>query len=662
MLESPPAAGSPVMDAYGRHVDGLFTYCLSVLCEHDAAVASMIEVRDLALRYGDRPADPALRRAWLYALARHCCLRRLEGAPVIGAAGPDGGRTRPPGSPRGSGPRPGPRPETGDGAGAGDGAWAARGPAAAAVVAQRRAELSRLAWPEAAGTGPDQREALELAVRHRLPPAEVAAVLGITTTAAETLLDTAGTEVCRTRTALLVLGVGSCPELARLGGVGAESWRSWVLGPALRRELVQHVVDCPTCRGTADRVGDELEHGLSGLPGLPLLPAPVTVRVGTTPGQVPDGAAGAAFLAGAAAGRRLAASAGGRPAVRFDQRGFPRHRVAPGGRPLVRQRVVTAGVLAAVLTAPVVALWAAHRGGGEGSSAAPVSSVRVSPGSDATDRAGQEPTGPEAGARPWTDVQETPGADGLAAELQLAGAVREETLLPLVDGAAVPVPSTGSAPLSRAPLTPGPPPAPPAEPAGRLTVEAGELGSRTVITLTNSGGAAIRWHAVVDADWLRLSRDDGTLEPGQRITVTVTVDEERAPDARWTARIALPPSEAVVTLEGGPSHRSGESGGPGGPGGSETGGGESGGPGSTGSTGGPSGGPSDPGQGPAPDGGTGGGGGGGGGGQGDPGGPTPGGTAPGDADGNTGSSAPPDSGASTPSTSSTPPADGRTAP
>ncbi|MCU7824087.1 sigma-70 family RNA polymerase sigma factor, partial [Kitasatospora sp. DSM 101779] len=99
LLESPVAtAGAPVLHAYGQHVDGLFTYCLSVLCEHDAAVAAVAEVRDLALRHGARLADPALRRAWLYALARHCCLRRLEsgadaafaGAPVRAPAPPDG--------------------------------------------------------------------------------------------------------------------------------------------------------------------------------------------------------------------------------------------------------------------------------------------------------------------------------------------------------------------------------------------------------------------------------------------------------------------------------------------------------------------------------------------------------------------------------------------
>jgi len=650
---APTPGSSPVLRGYGQYVDGLYTYCLSVLCEHDAAVAAVAEARDLALRYGHRLADPALLRAWLYALARHCCLARLE---------------------RGVGPTATPSP---------------------ARAAERRAELASLAWPEAAGTDPEQREALELAVRHRLDADEVAAVLGLSGEAAVELLAAAGAEVDRTRTALLVLGVGSCPELARLGGVGAESWRGWVLGPALRRELVRHVVDCPTCRGTAERVAGELGHGLAALPGLPLLTAPVTVRLGGTPApRLPGGAAGAAFLAGAAAGRRAVALAaagrtgrhrsrgarptggpgaagpgaagpgsagrtargsvaggpvtggpgqarsgpgdpsGGRPGggsaagglfavvsgtglpiadrpgvpvgaaraadaadggtaagtgrragqaagvgaasepagglasaqrpaawlppePRFDQRGFPRHRAQPVARVgVVRQRVVTTGVLAAVLTAPVVALWGAHRDGGGAGASAPVSSVRV-------DAAPQ----PDAPAAPAVEDARPP-ADGAvpAAALQLVGAVAAETSLPPVLGPLVPVPAHGAKRLAGPALTAEPVatspsgtvPAPePARP-GQLTVEAGEYAGRTVITLINSGGTDIQWHAVMDVDWLRLSRDSGALAPGQRITVTVTLDETRAPQTQWTARIALPPSEAVVTLQGGPSHRGGQ--------------------------------------------------------------------------------------------------------
>ncbi|WP_430381613.1 hypothetical protein [Streptomyces fradiae] len=74
----PRTVAPPPPARYERHLDGLFTYCLSVLCDHDAAVAVLGEALAVAERQQGRcPADPALARAWLYALARWACLREL---------------------------------------------------------------------------------------------------------------------------------------------------------------------------------------------------------------------------------------------------------------------------------------------------------------------------------------------------------------------------------------------------------------------------------------------------------------------------------------------------------------------------------------------------------------------------------------------------------
>ncbi len=540
----PAGAPDAVLAAYDRQVDGLFTYCLSVLCEHDAATAALHEVRELARRHGARLAEPGLVRAWLFSLARYCCLRRLADG-TVGEAG--------------SGTEPG----------AGPGAELTE-----AEAVRRRRELASLAWPEAAGTDPEQREALELSVRHRLTPLEVAAVLGLPFDRTRGLLAAAEAEVARTRAALLVLGVGSCPELDRLGGAGTESWRDWVLGPALRRELVQHVVDCPTCRGTAERVAaGEAAEGAAGLSGLPLLTAPSPAG-----GDASGAARRVGGVASGAAARAAWVSAAGAAGLRFDHGGFPRHRVPDAGRGLaVRRRVVTTGVLAAVLAAPVVALWAGHRGGAGPGSAASVSAVRVD---EAGRDTGQRPPWAVGGAgaaggagMPGLELAGAgPGGGGVAGGTGGTGGTGSaETLLPgfprlTFQGPLVPVPSRGATPLGSPTLVAAPAPvverasAPGAgdpSPAGLLTVEAREYGSRTVLTLTNSGTTEIRWHAETNAGWLRLSRDAGTLEPGQRITVIVTVDEDLAPATPWTARIALPPSQAVVTMEGGPQNRGG---------------------------------------------------------------------------------------------------------
>ncbi|MGW2996408.1 RNA polymerase sigma factor, partial [Streptomyces sp. NPDC001193] len=59
------------------YLDGLFTYCLSVLCDHDAATDVLADVLAVAERHPGRCPDEGDRRAWLYALARWACLRRL---------------------------------------------------------------------------------------------------------------------------------------------------------------------------------------------------------------------------------------------------------------------------------------------------------------------------------------------------------------------------------------------------------------------------------------------------------------------------------------------------------------------------------------------------------------------------------------------------------
>lgn len=89
------------------YLDGLFTYCLSVLCDHDTATDVLGDVLAVAERYPGRCPDESDRRAWLYALARWACLqpaRRTAAHPAGSAfrparAGAQGARahTRPAG-------------------------------------------------------------------------------------------------------------------------------------------------------------------------------------------------------------------------------------------------------------------------------------------------------------------------------------------------------------------------------------------------------------------------------------------------------------------------------------------------------------------------------------------------------------------------------------
>ncbi|WP_042426976.1 BACON domain-containing protein [Streptacidiphilus anmyonensis] len=480
--------------------DALFSYCLSVLCDQDAAVAAVRQTRRLAARHRRRLRRPESERAWLYALARHVCLGRLE-------ARAEAGGTRPV-------------------------ATAGSGPGSGLGSAAARSRLARLAWPEAAGTTPAQREALELAGRHSLENEEIAAVLGVRPEAAGALLTQGVCEVERTAAALAVLAADACPELTRLG-----RGRGPVLGRALRNELVRHLDDCPTCRGTAERGAAEgpWPGAFRATGSLPLVHLP------------------------RAALRTAGSEAEDLPEPRFDRHGFPLHpaptrtrdragdrerertRTGTGEREqvaVVRQRAVLGSVAAAVVAGPAVALWAVHAGGGPSSPAAQVTSVRVSDGTPGTQGTPGPSTGAPGGAGDAGGAVGAPPSAGVSAG---GGHLGENVSFTVTS----PGPSASSASGGSSGAGPGGGASP-----GQLQVGAAQSGDRTVITLTNTGGSALLWTATTDASWLRLSRDGGTLAPGAQLTVLVSLDESTAPADPWSARIVFQPSGAVVTLSG----------------------------------------------------------------------------------------------------------------
>ncbi|MEU5810130.1 hypothetical protein [Streptomyces sp. NPDC047718] len=479
------------------YLDGLFTYCLSVLCDHDTATDVLAEVLAVAERHPGRCPDEGDRRAWLYALARWACLRRMTeqrrgrpGARPAQRAPEHAGAERAPeahGSHGTSGPHgPSGVPGSRD---------------SLDVSAYRRTELARLAWPEAAGTTPEQREALELAVRHRLGVPEVAAVLGTPPATARELLAGAACEVERTRAALAAVETGGCPSVSRLTGDG-----QLLLSTTLRAELVRHVDDCPRCRRAAERAGAAAPWpGSCGVDAaLPLVQAPRT--------------AVHAAMQRTGRGRRAAVP-------RFGRTGFPvdpRDRAARRDR--FRARAVTTTVVATVVAAPVLVLWAAYRGAPDTGEPAGADTGRIS--------AGESELPLHPGGGPMRGF-ENAGTGLTARTTGVPGPVGPERAV------SVEVISTGD---PAAPAGPGAP--------GRLTVAAAPQGGTTVLTLTASGGAPVDWQLRSDAPWLRASRTAGTLAPGESITLYVTVDPDTEPTGPWTARVAVDPGGAVVAIRG----------------------------------------------------------------------------------------------------------------
>ncbi|MEU6139860.1 hypothetical protein ABZ848_05795 [Streptomyces sp. NPDC047081] len=459
LAQRPPARYEP-------YLDGLFTYCLSVLCDHDAATEALGDVLALAEKRGG-PEASGDRRAWLYALARWACLRGLAEAKqkrqATHAAGRHGPRARP-----------------------------AAPSVSEEVQEERRRELALLAWPEAAGTTPEQREALELAVRHHLAAHEVAAVLGMDLANARELLASAACEVERTRAALAVVESGGCPSVARLTGDN-----QLVLGSALRKELVRHVDDCPRCRRSAERAIPGRWPGAMVTPAeLPVLEAPrAALHVAMAHHPRARGAA----------------------APRFDRRGFPmdpKDRAARRDR--LRARAVTTTVVATVVAAPVLALWAAYRGGpaGEGvDGRSATASEAHGPGSlDGEAAGGSYENAGNASTRPGGRFGKGDRPDVSVEVISVTGVGRKS--------------------------------------AGHLDVSAGNSGDTTLITLTATGSEPVRWSATTGAAWLYLSQASGTLAPGEALTIKVYVDHLREPSGHWHAKVAISPSGAVVTIDG----------------------------------------------------------------------------------------------------------------
>ncbi|MEW2439235.1 sigma-70 family RNA polymerase sigma factor [Streptomyces caniferus] len=485
----PDAARPPEKrpDGYEPYLDGLFTYCLSVLCEHDAATAVLGEMLALAERHhGRRPADRAQYRSWLYALARWACLRRLAERTGPAAPGP------------------------------------AAGPTAAAEAERRQRELAALAWPEAAGTTPEQREALELAVRHQLSADEVAAALGADPIATRALLATASCEVERTRAALAVVESGRCREVAQLAGD-----TQMLLGAALSRELVRHVDDCAECRRTAERAtvpGTWPGTAPVARGSLPLVAAPREAVLGALAAARRAKSGRAEGVAGAGRGGR---NGGANGSPRYDRSGFPvgppTDRVARRRR--LRGRALTTTVVATVVAAPVLALWAAYHGGPATDEAADASPSVTASDTEPGGRLGGRPYENAGNARTTPDPGFRVGAGGPDVSVEVISA----------DG----TPQRPGGPGGRAESGPG-----------RLTVAAQPSGRTTVITLSASGGAPVRWRASAGAAWLQLSHTAGTLRPGETTTITVDIDHDREPAGRWRARIAIEPGGTAVTMEG----------------------------------------------------------------------------------------------------------------
>lgn len=496
--------------AYDAYAEGIYTYCLGTLRDHTAAASALRGTFVLADRHIGRLPDLGMLKPWLYALARYECLVRLDGRPPLAGVAADaaaGGRGR--------------------SAAAGSGGTNGGGPAPRS--AEQRAELAALAWPEAIGLAPAEREALELAIRHGLEPSGLAAVLGWEEDTARGVLLGAGREVDRTRAALEgARGAVSCPEGPGLAAAYTE--------PGVRDQLVDHVDECRRCGPHVRLAAARLAPTAGAAAATSVLPS-----IAPPPDLRAD------VLGDLGRGRSAQRPAElSRRATEFDADGFPVFRVGASRARSGRRRMalVAVVVVAIVAAIPATVLWqAAHRhdvrdvAHDARISAARVTTVEGFPG-DREASAGRKlpPTGSAAAPRPAGSAASATASSGVRSAGPQAAPV------PLGIDPAAPLPVVPAGPAG-APYEPAAAPVPPA-------VDVAHDRNRTVITLRNTGTVPVDWTADTTAGWLRLSRTSGTLAPGATDTVTVTVDGAKAPSGHWTANVRIQPGSSQVTIEG----------------------------------------------------------------------------------------------------------------
>ncbi|GAA3002655.1 sigma factor [Streptosporangium longisporum] len=227
---------------YDAYAEGVYRYCRSMLATPEDAQAAFLGAFVAAEAHVHALSDPRRLEAWLYALARQECVRRvLAEAPGTRAPAPE--------------------------------------------VTGGDADLRVMAWNATRSLSPGDREVLDLSCRHGFGPLDLGAVLGVGTKAAGALYESARERLRDVVTAEVLVRKGpyDCASRARLlTGFGGE------LTPEARERVIRHVNRCDTC--APHRVRQVSAAKVFDLLPVDTLPPALRERVMdcfSDPGQVP---------------------------------------------------------------------------------------------------------------------------------------------------------------------------------------------------------------------------------------------------------------------------------------------------------------------------------------------------------------------------------------
>ena len=462
---------------YDTHAESLFRYCWFLLRNRDAAQLALRDALVGAEAHIGQLHAPGLLRPWLYALARSECLRRQQSS-------------------------------------------GARHDAVVARPDQPDADRRLIAWQAVMSLAAEEREALELTIRHGMDAESAALVMGLPTTEIRNLLAEGRVHLEHALAGEILArhGVHGCPERA-----GALQGWAGEMTVTLRERLMLHAISCQVC-------GRYLPRNVSATKVCSLLPVPV-------PPQAMRLRIMTSFSDPELVGYRMFVAA---RVTRFDQRGFPDGSPASAAAPRRALARLWSGPAAAAVAVAVLvaAVFTISRLGGFSS---PVQGVASSAGT--MTGAAPSVTGQRGGSGPAGSSRLRPGRGGLS---QPAAAIstwgRHGPAALYLRG--TPVPAGRPAPDPSRPSASPPPPV-----SGRLQVSPTQLdlgaGSTGEITLTAEDGP-VAWSAWTSSQDLTLSSTGGTIRPGQPVTVTVTVS--RSQDASGQATVVFAPGGDTATI------------------------------------------------------------------------------------------------------------------
>lgn len=225
-----------VAGIYDTYADRIHDFCCSLLRDTEEGADATQDTFLAALSNLDKLREPSRLRAWLYAIARHNCYRRMR---ERGRAAPTDELV-----------------ET---------ASPARGPEEEVNAVQ----AAETVWQAVSGLTERDQALLNLNLRHGLESEDLAAAMGVSTQHCHVLMSRAKQRLEKSIGSLLVARRGSrdCEELGRI----LDGWDGRYTR-AIRSTLTRHIESCEEC----SQQRRTLAMGL--LSAVPLIPAPAALR------------------------------------------------------------------------------------------------------------------------------------------------------------------------------------------------------------------------------------------------------------------------------------------------------------------------------------------------------------------------------------------------